>query len=232
MDSTTPPIRRGCGVSPRAWRGCLVQWFSMGVVQQPSEDIAVRGRAWALAVGDRVPRDPEEHCSTRDVFTARLDHARIVLERAPALHTITPEFIAAVGEIGNNAFDHNIGQWRDVPGCWFAWVARASEVIAVVGDRGQGVLATLRRVRPELRDDAEAVRVAFHEVISGRSPEQRGNGLKFVASVVRRSGNRSLDFASGAALVRLTTRSGNLHEEWVMSEPAIPGTLAVLTVRV
>lgn len=148
---------------------------------------------------DHVPRDPEEHCPTRDVFTGRLDHARILLERAPAFHAIASELIAAVGEIGNNAFDHNIGQWRDVPGSWFGWKLDAGKWTAVIADRGQGVLATLRRIRPALLDDTEALRVAFHEVISGRSPEQRGNGLKFVASVVGQRGDRHLEFSSGTA---------------------------------
>jgi hypothetical protein len=38
---------------------------------------------------------------------------------------------------------------------------------------------------PNLSSDKEAVEIAFTKTISGRSPEQRGNGLKFVASVVK-----------------------------------------------
>jgi hypothetical protein len=199
----------------------------------PATDVMVtRGRAWVLAPGDHVPHDSEEHCPTRDVFTGRLDHARILLERAPVFHAIASELIAAVGEIGNNAFDHNIGQWRDVPGSWFGWTLGTRRWIAVVADRGQGVLATLRRIRPELRDDAEALRVAFHEVISGRSPEQRGNGLKFVASVIGQSGDRRLDFSSGAAQIRLVSHGAGHNEEWSACDPPIPGALAILSVRV
>jgi len=33
---------------------------------------------------------------------------------------------------------------------------------------------------PELSTDEEAVRTAFTKVVSGRAPESRGNGLKFV----------------------------------------------------
>jgi len=49
----------------------------------------------------------------------------------------------------------------------------------VLADRGQGVLTTLKRVRRELTNSSEAIRVAFTETISGRYPETRGNGLKF-----------------------------------------------------
>ena len=197
-----------------------------------TDDIVARGRAWVLASSDRVPRDTEEHCPTRDVFTGRLDHARILLERAPAFQVIASELIAAVGEIGNNAFDHNIGQWRDIPGSWFGWTLDAEQWTAVIADRGQGVLATLRRIRPALLDDTEALRVAFHEVISGRSPEQRGNGLKFVASVVGQRGDRRLEFSSGTAHVRLVSGMVGHNETWSVCDPPISGTLAILSVRV
>lgn len=204
----------------------------MEALLSTSDDIVTRCRAWVFASANRVPPDPEEHCPTRDVFTGRLDHARILLERAPAFQAIASELIAAVGEIGNNTFDHNIGQWRDVPGCWFGWTLGAGQWAAVVADRGQGVLATLRRVRPELRDDTEALRVAFHEVISGRSPEQRGNGLKFVASVVGQRGDRRLEFSSGAAQVHLVSHGSGHDEVWSVCDPLIQGTLAILSVRV
>lgn len=193
-----------------------------------------RCRAWVLAPSERVPKDPDEHCPTRDVFTGRLDHARIILERAPDFSGRAPELIAAAGEIGNNAFDHNIGQWRDIPGCWFGWVIEGFLWRAVIADRGQGVLATLRRIRPELSDDASALRVAFHEVISGRSPEQRGNGLKFVVSVIGRggAGERLLDFSSGVATVTFRSDGGVVNESHAVCDPRIPGTIAMLTARV
>ena len=189
-----------------------------------------RGRAWALASNDRVPKDPDQHCQTRDVFTGRLDHARIILERASEFASCASELIAAVGEIGNNAFDHNIGQWRDVPGCWFGWTVEGSYWGAVIADRGQGVLATLRRIRPELSDDAAALRVAFHEVISGRSPD----GLKFVASIIGRggAGERTLEFSSGAATAVFRSGGSSVSETYGACDPKVLGTLAILTVRV
>ena len=54
----------------------------------------------------------------------------------------------------------------------------------VLADRGQGILTTLKRVRPELINSSEAMRLAFTETISGRYPETRGNGLKFVRSII------------------------------------------------
>jgi len=54
----------------------------------------------------------------------------------------------------------------------------------VLADRGLGILTTLKRVRPHLENAGEALQVAFTETISGRYPETRGNGLKFVRSII------------------------------------------------
>lgn len=193
-----------------------------------------RGRAWVFAPSERVPKDPDEHCQTRDVFTGRLDHVRIILERTLKFVSCSSELIAAAGEIGNNVFDHNIGQWRDTPGCWFGWTMEDSVWGSVIADRGQGVLATLRRIRPELSDDASALNVAFHEVISGRSPEQRGNGLKFVASVIGRGGEgeRILEFSSGDATIAVRSDGGAFKESHSACDPMVLGTIAILTIRV
>ncbi len=64
-------------------------------------------------------RNDPQICSTRDLFQARLDTmyreliARSTDESEAALLT------AVAGEIGNNCYDHNLGQWRDIHGCWF-----------------------------------------------------------------------------------------------------------------
>jgi hypothetical protein len=49
-----------------------------------------------------------------------------------------------------------------------------------VVDRGQGIVNSLRAVRPEILVPSEYLVMAFEQVVSGRSPEQRGNGLKYV----------------------------------------------------
>jgi hypothetical protein len=49
---------------------------------------------------------------------------------------------------------------------------------------------------PSLGSDVEAVETAFTKKISGRHPEQRGNGLKFVASTIQKN-DWHLFFQSG-----------------------------------
>ena len=70
-----------------------------------------------------------------------------------------------------------------------------------MADRGQGILNSLRRVRPDLQNDVDALRVAFTEQVSGRAPEKRGNGLKFVSEAVV-SNRFEFSFSSGRAMFR------------------------------
>ena len=79
------------------------------------------------------------------------------------------------------SFDHNLGNWPDIPGLYFSY--DLDRRIIVLADRGVGIKSTLLRVRPEMKDDIEALTVAMTEFVSGRTPEQRGNGLKFVRTV-------------------------------------------------
>ena len=75
-----------------------------------------------------------------------------------------------------------MGNWPDIPGIYFSYAIRNRKV--VLADRGQGILTTLKRVRTELTSSREALKVAFTETVSGRYPESRGNGLKFVRSII------------------------------------------------
>jgi len=143
------------------------------------------------------------YCGTRDVFQARLDTMVNFLLGDPQIAENDVYVLSAVaGEIGNNSFDHNLGSWPDMPGIFFGYEAESGKVIIVLADRGQGVLKTLKRVRMELKNDEEALLTAFTEKLSGRAPESRGNGLKFVKEGVKAM-NARLVFMSGKASARL-----------------------------
>jgi hypothetical protein len=57
----------------------------------------------------------------------------------------------------------------------------------IIADYGRGVKGSLLPVVPSISTDLEAVEMAFTKQISGRTPEQRGNGLKFVSETVRQN---------------------------------------------
>ncbi|MEK7508270.1 MAG: winged helix-turn-helix domain-containing protein [Patescibacteria group bacterium] len=175
--------------------------------------------SWALT-GDEQYAKAEWLCSTRDVFQAREEKLLLTLKNM-VNEDLLYLLVGAVGEIGNNSFDHNLGNWRDTAGVLFVADVKAREIILV--DRGQGVLATIKRVRPQTKTDKDALLTAFTEIISGRYPEQRGNGLKYVKKIIQEN-NLYLEFYSGNAMVKIANGNFTLEEAGKIA----PGTLAII----
>ncbi|MFA5975247.1 MAG: winged helix-turn-helix domain-containing protein [Elusimicrobiota bacterium] len=147
-----------------------------------------------------VPKGPESFvCETREVFTGRLPHLKsFIINGLP--EDLLPLVISTVAEVGNNSFDHNLGQWRDVPGCWFESQVTGRHLWICITDRGQGIFQSLIKVYPTLANEQDALNAAFETIISGRSPERRGNGLKFVKN------NLSMTPGGGVACISGTGR--------------------------
>ncbi|MFH1565072.1 MAG: helix-turn-helix domain-containing protein [bacterium] len=166
---------------------------------------------------------PDFYCSDSSIFQARLSRLEKDLVNIRELGKTFPLISAITGEIGNNSFDHNLGNWPDIPGIFFAY--DLSEKKIALADRGQGILATLKKVRPELANHKDALRVAFTEIVSGRAPESRGNGLKFVKNVVS-SNKISLLFQTGDA--KLEIKQGDLELNIEESDIEFHGCLALI----
>ncbi|MDO8728326.1 MAG: helix-turn-helix domain-containing protein [bacterium] len=147
------------------------------------------------------------YCENSAVFQTRLAKMQNAMAQSGLSEKILPLVVAVAGEVGNNSFDHNLGKWPDMPGVFFGYDVSKRQV--VLADRGLGVLSTLSRVRPELKTHVDALRVAFTEVVSGRAPEERGNGLKFVRRVIAQN-PISLFFRSGDAELRLKKDNNEL----------------------
>jgi len=160
------------------------------------------------AVGDfKTEFYSDFYCLDSSVFQARLSRLESELGGIRELGKTFPLISAITGEIGNNSFDHNLGNWPDIPGVFFAYDLSGRKI--VLADRGRGILATLKKVKPELKDHQEALRVAFTEVISGRAPEYRGNGLKFVKKIVQ-TNEMELVFYTGDAKLEIQKKSFSL----------------------
>jgi excisionase family DNA binding protein len=164
------------------------------------------------------------YCANSAVFQTRLTRLQDLLVNVKELAPIFPLIVAVAGEIGNNSFDHNLGNWPDITGVFFAYDINKRNI--VLADRGLGILATLKRVRPGLSSDEEALQVAFTEVLSGRAPENRGNGLKFVRKIVAEN-PIGLLFLTGNAQLTLNKDSNVLDLE-TAAEP-FRGCLALIT---
>lgn len=179
-------------------------------------------KQWAMApIG--VPPSNDVYCQTRDVFQARLEKLQHALQGKVSESAVSL-LSAVAGEIGNNSFDHNLGNWPDVTGIYFSYDMRNKNI--VLADRGQGILATLKRVKPELTNASQALKVAFTETISGRLPEARGNGLKFVRAVIIEN-PFTLKFQTGDASLLLKEYDKDLlisqGEEYIRGCVAIIG---------
>jgi len=178
-------------------------------------------KQWAMASVGIFPSD-DVYCPTRDVFQARLEKLQTVLQ-SKVPESAVSLLCAVAGEIGNNSFDHNIGNWPDATGVYFSYNLRNRNI--VLADRGLGILKTLKRVRPELVNAGEALKVAFTERISGRLPEARGNGLKFVRSVITKN-PFSLSFQTGDAALYLKEDDKDIVVSQV--EEQIRGCFAII----
>lgn len=178
--------------------------YSKSQIEVFSNDLFALAKTWSSDGGDVRPKF---YCRTSADFQSRLGTLQEQLIRTPELSDIFPLVTAVAGEIGNNSFDHNLGNWPDVPGIFFGYDIQKRNV--VLADRGQGILATLKRVKVELNSHDDALYVAFTEVLSGRAPESRGNGLKFVRKIVAEH-PIGLVFQTGDAELRIVEESDAL----------------------
>jgi len=151
---------------------------------------------------------------TRDIFSARMQS--YILETKKYLEA------AIIGEIGNNTFDHNfIFEDNCLRGVYCDLSYNQKYII--LADFGKGIKQSLLPVVPSISSDLEALNIAFTKQISGRSPEQRGNGLKFVSESITQN-NWYLFFQSGFASCSIDI-NGIIFNEMANS---IKGCLAVL----
>jgi hypothetical protein len=187
-----------------------------------SQDIFSLAKRWVTDKDGNAPADIF-YCQNSSVFQGRLSRLESDLSKIPGWDLNFSILSLMAGEIGDNSFAHNLGNWPDVPGIFFAYNNENREI--VLADRGRGILKTLRAIRPELINDATALKVAFTEILSGRAPESRGNGLKSVRMVVKKH-PVSLFFQSGNAVLKLKKMDQNLNIS--ISEKSFHGCLALI----
>lgn len=195
--------------------------YSQTQIKFHSNNLAILAKDWALN-GKTFPK--EFYSPDSATFQARLGKMQKNIEDNKK-EVKKPSLIGVVaGEIGINSYDHNIGSWPDLPGVFFGY--NIDEGVIVLADRGQGILTTLKRTKSELTDDKEALRVAFSEIVSGRAPESRGNGLKLVREVIG-TNPMGLIFQSGNAVLTLTKDTGELKID--TSPDNVMGCIALIT---
>jgi hypothetical protein len=159
-------------------------------------------------------KDKSHFSITRDIFTARLES--FIISTKKYLEA------AIIGEIGNNTFDHNF-MFRNIHQKGVYCNFDFQEKYVVLSDYGRGIKDSLIHIIPNIGNDLEALEIAFTRKISGRYPEQRGNGLKFVSETIRNN-NWHLYFQSGDAYC-LINKDGI---RYINGNISVSGCLAII----
>ena len=167
-------------------------------------DLFKIAKDWVLKESD-LPED--FYCQNSAVFQSRLTKMEGLMLQNKISEDFASRIVSIAGEIGSNSFDHNLAQWPDVPGIFFAFDLSKRQI--VLADRGLGIFKTLKRVKPEIKNDEQALDIAFTEIISGRAPEERGNGLKYVKFIISKN-SINLFFQTGNAILNLNANSSDL----------------------
>lgn len=186
------------------------------------KDILRIARSW---ISDESGTEPQSdfYCKDSSAFQARLTRLRNELSKIESLKDIYFSITSIAGEIGDNSFAHNFGNWPDVMGIFFAYDLNKRKI--VLADRGQGILETLKKVKPELNNNLDALETAFTEVLSARSPEARGNGLKYVKKTISNN-ELKLFFQTGDAELKI--QQGDLDLNIKKSPIKFHGCLALI----
>lgn len=200
------------------------RYYLLDDIKRFAVDLQKLGLAWASSA--QAPDISDEHyCERQDRFNSRLEKMGMILAGSNVVNENDASLLTAVaGEIGDNSFMHNVGNWPDVPGIFFAF--DINKRIIVLADRGQGVRKTLLRVRPSIETDVDALNVALTEIVSGREPEKRGNGLKVVRRIVE-SNAIGLSFFSGLAIAEKAKEPARLKIKATQNN--IRGVCAIIT---
>jgi len=150
------------------------------------------------------------HCKYSDDFNARLGHISLMF-RNFGLNNDQANFATnIVAELGNNVFDHNLGNWpTDISGCFIVAQCFPAEksIEVAIGDPGIGFWGSLKAKFPSIKDDIEAIKLGL-EGHTGRIGENRGNGLKFIQKWTIDDLYGNLMIHSGGGLVTLGNKNG------------------------
>ena len=191
----------------------------------------MKALAWIQSTQPTEPPS-DVYCQTRDIVQARVESVRLTLLDNGWDEATAALIVAVLGELTSNAFDHNIGQWPDVPGCWFEMTIGENSISVTVADRGQGVRSSLERVRPGI-DDHTAMRIAFTEHVTGRAPEKRGNGLKFVLNALNEFPALQFNYQSGTAKFLFNGKSNPTAAAFTIVNQQTPvrGVIATINIQ-
>ena len=214
-------IKSGRIKAQKIGRNFVIFKQDIGELETLVSELYTTAQSWVLT-GSTF--SDQWYCPHSDTFQARLVKMQGLMQQDLHAKTLFSLLTSIAREIGNNSYDHNLGNWPDTPGIFFGYDVVKRHI--VLADRGLGILKTLQRVRPQLNNDQEALRVAFTEIVSGRAPEARGNGLKYVRNIIAKYPIKLL-FRTGNAQVTLLRESKAL--QFATTQEYVQGCIAFIT---
>lgn len=168
------------------------------------------------------------HCFYRDEFNARLGRFITMFKNFGLNEEDAQRATALVGELGNNVFDHNLGNWpTKATGCIIAAQRYPStkSIEIAVGDPGVGFYGSLKAAFPGVKNDIEAIKLGLAGN-TGRIGEIRGNGLKLIQQWTLQNFSGKVMIHSGNGLV-IVNKAG--IKEYTVNK--ILGTIAQFVIN-
>ncbi len=92
--------------------------YSRSQVELFLNDLFALAKDWVVK-NSEIPS--KFYCSNSGVFQGKLAQMQDLLAEVKELSSIFPLIVSVAGEIGNNSFDHNLGNWPDSPGVFFGY---------------------------------------------------------------------------------------------------------------
>lgn len=115
---------------------------------------------------------------------------------------------SSLGEIVDNAFSHNIGQWSNDLGPLVILLMQNNiqkrELTISICDFGIGFLQTIKHNYPKITTEAEAINLALKANVTGRPNQKGGNGLLFLQKNVFNGFKGTLSIRSTNTLIIVT----------------------------
>jgi len=168
------------------------------------------------------------HCVFRDELDARLNKIQRIFAHFGLNEVERSMATSLVGELGNNVFDHNDGQWpTSVRGAIILAQMNPQKrrVEVVVADPGIGFSGSLKALNPNIASDVDAIKLGLTGV-TGRVGESRGQGLQIVQNWTIEKFAGTVRIHSGRGLVEIDANGQRVETVF-----PIVGTLASFMVK-
>jgi len=122
----------------------------------------------------------------------------------------TAILVSSIGEIIDNSFSHNLGQWNNSFGPLVLYLSQQipdrKEINISICDFGIGFLATLKKNYPQLENEEEAIKFALMPQTTGRINKMGGNGLVYLQKNVFNGFKGNITIRSNNTLVSIKSK--------------------------